>query len=319
MEIDNVSLSRLYGYSIDDLKKNDTSGNYNQTFIFRKDGIPYILRVSPSDEDVNSLNLCMNYLAKHHRLGSAVVEPIKSLHGNFVEQVTSANGSVHCVTVTKYEPGTCYELLNANTLNNDLLRHVGRSLGAFHNNSRKLGDQGHDAKDWHEGNNCFSVMDFGTAETEMVSLYMDYKRTCLDKEKTDLTYGIIHGDLHFSNIIIESTEPKVTFCDFDNLCRGYYAMDLAMILFDLSVILQCSNKEKVLTQKVTEIVEEYNAASEVRLEIEDTSDFLKLLEISLYIHYHQYFAEDTSDEGWLSLFFPDRRRRIVADIPVLSG
>lgn len=79
----------------------------------------------------------------------------------------------------------------------------------------------------------------------------------MSRPKTKATYGIIHGDLHLSNMIIDHTKGAVTFCDLDDCCREFFAIDLAMIVFDLGVILQCDGRAKVLAHLAEKIVDGY--------------------------------------------------------------
>ena len=103
---------------------------------------------------------------------------------------------------------------------------------------------------------------------------------------------------------------------------------VAMVVFDLGVILQCDDKAKVLVYLSEKIFDEYNHEMAARatqgvtcesVSLRSIDDCLKLLEISIYIQYYDFFSSQGGRDGWLKLFFEGRRNRIVSDGPYLRG
>lgn len=220
-----------------------------------------------------------------------------------------------------------------------------------------MDDHGHAFPDWYDGDNCFNAADYEAFDDpEVVSRYVEYRRRCMNRPKTRATCGIIHGDLHFSNMIIDHAKGTATFCDLDDCCRGFFAMDLAMIVFDLGVILKCDKKAKVLAHLAEKIVDGYGrgiaesvAGEEAPGNAQDAAqgrmhgaaqvaaqgitrgaepgpvalplieDYLKLLETSLYIQYRDLYLSHGGADGWLKLFFEGRRDRIVSDMPYITS
>ena len=56
-----------------------------------------------------------------------------------------------------------------------------------------------------------------------------------------------------------------------------------------------------------------------RVRLEDIHDFMKLLETSLFIQYHDHYEDHSEQGGWLALFFENREARIIADSPYYTN
>ena len=335
-------LASLYGVSSTALRRCELQGNYNETFEFEWEGRSYMLRVSPDWHDVGSLQKIMRYLQEHSRLGSPVVEPKASLQGLLVETVIDpeAENRKRLVTVTAKAPGVTHELLEESSLSRGMYRRVGEATARIHNNAAAMGTAAWKFPVWYESDNCFNATEYPeTLDPRIVAKYQLVKEHCREQtldaiglavraEENDLktsTWGVIHGDLHFSNILIDNHSQRITFCDFDDACLGIYAMDVAMIVFDLKIILQCIDKQQVFERMVSEILAGYNAVcigQPEALTLDDLESFLKLLEISMFLQCWSMYEEARTDghdlTGWLGLFYAGREQRILADLPYLE-
>ncbi|GEM_PF-813368 len=318
--IDVSMLANLYGFRSDSLRDSDHTGNYNQSYQFDRGGESFILRISPSSEDASALRRSMEYLAEHFSLCSPVVEPVLSNNQRLVEKIAALDGTQYCVTVTKKALGKTHDLLGPDTLPANAFAKIGKELAILHDHSVMIGIEGYNFGYWYDNENCFNVLDPDAFEDDrIVSRYREYRSSCIEQTHTESRCGIIHADLHFSNIIIDSNAKRVTFCDFDDSCKGSFLMDIAMVIFDLGVILQCNDKEVVLKNLVSAFIDSYNQESSLEpVSLSQTQDFLKLLELSLFIQYYDYYRKLENVDGWLKLFFDGRQERITADVPFLA-
>ena len=303
-------LARLYDFPAASLRENVQSGNYNKSYRFSRSGEDHILRISPANDDRKVMQQRMAYLQAHFRLGSPVVEPVASVNDNLVEAVQVSGGEWHLVTVAKVVPGVTYELVNESAISSAEFFALGKALACLHNNSAAI-DTTSTPPHWHEVSNCFTVEQPEAFEdADMVKHYLKAREECLALPQEPAGYGVIHGDLHFSNAIIDHSNVRITICDFDDTCMGHYAMDVAMLVFDLGVILQCEDKESLLARMSQEIIGGYNSVTrQSKIECADIDPFLRLLDASLYIQYHAYYASNPDQGGWLKFFFAGRQRK----------
>ena len=340
--IDRNRLSQLYDFSPETLAVHEKQGLYHQSFHFIRGEDVFILRISPPDEQAALLEPKMAYLHALYQAGCPVIEPILSVNQHLVEALPVADGSVHLVTVTRQASGTTHDLLYPDSLPSRIYTEIGKNLASLHDLSAGLQVADFAFSSWQDGENCFNAKNHQTfSDQRIVWQYLAYRESCLAYRKSDHLahrksdaasakadrfFGIIHGDLHFSNIILDPPGCKVTFCDFDDACLGPYVMDLAMIVFDLGVILQGENKSHDLSENVYRIIDGYNQkTTRDAVSLSEIHDFIKLLECSLYIQYYDDFQRSqvatpqlANPTGWLELFFKGRKERILEDQPFLG-
>lgn len=334
MTIDRLCLSRLYDFSTENLTSFEKQGLYHQTFRFIRGDDAFILRISPPDKQAALLERKMAYLFALHQAGCPVIEPILSVNQHLVEAIPADDGSVRQATVTRQASGTTHDLLFPDSLPNHIYTEIGKNLAILHDRSADLQVADFAFSGWQGVENCFNAFDYQSfSDQRIVWQYLAYREACLAscgadaaRAQADQSYGIIHGDLHFSNIILDPIDCKVTFCDFDDACLGLYVMDLAMIMFDLGVILQSENKSHDLSENVYRIIDGYNQkTTRDAVSLSKIHNFIKLLECSLYIQYYDDFQRSqvadpqlANPTGWLELFFYGRKERILEDQPFLA-
>ena len=107
--------------------------------------------------------------------------------------------------------------------------------------------------------------------------------------------------------------------DFDDICKGLFVVDLTMVVFDLGVIMQCERKTEVVRNLAGAIVDSYNQSStSERIHLSEVEEFLKLLELSLFIQCYDFYTRSSPLQGWLKLFYEGREERILSDAPFLA-
>ncbi len=278
------------------------------------------MRTSPPDGNFHSLDQSMRYLTNHFSIGSPVVQPIRARSGNLVEEVVALDGSRCCVTATRKSPGLTHDHLYKDTLSEQAFRSIGNALAIFHKNSQKIGYADWDFPELLDADNCFNVWHYDERiDKRIIGKYEKQRESYAEHLPSQEDYGVIHGDIHFDNIIVDTTSNAVTFCDFDDICRGLYVTDLAMILFDLAIIMRCENKAGVVRNLAEIVVNSYSDSRKVdRISLSEMEGFLKLLELSLFIQYYGLYKNSDPLDGWLKLFYEGREERILCDTPLLS-
>jgi Ser/Thr protein kinase RdoA (MazF antagonist) len=293
------------------------SGNYHASFEIDPVGKPRILRLSPAGEDPVRLEDAMRRLAGLARLGAPVVRPLPSHRGVFAEPVTY-HGRSSVATVMEKATGASHERLTESDLGDRGFTGIGRALARLHAAMETLLEADSGLPVWHEHASCFRLADpDGSGAGPLLDAYRKYFGICRSFGEGGPGWGIIHGDLHFDNLIVDPAGRGATFCDFDDCCRGWRAMDLAMLAFDLGVILDCRDRPAAVAHRRDVIVAGYREEGAIReAELAMLPPFLKLLEVSLYLQFRQHL-EGAAPESWLGRFFVGREERILEDVPYL--
>jgi Ser/Thr protein kinase RdoA (MazF antagonist) len=311
-----AKLYRLELSSVEPLSE----GNMNASYSAATQVGNYILRLAPKGTERASLEASMLILERHFSAGSRVVAPLRSVSGAIVESVRDGEGADRLATVLAKAPGRSHNLLKPGQIPDDGFRAYGASLAHFHENSLALIDNESGIHPWHRSGNGFVPYEAEAfADTLVLRRYRERMERCLAIAESPGKIGIAHGDVHFSNVIYDPATGKVTFCDFDNACIGPFAMDLAMLVFDLSVILQCPDKASETERITALLVDAYrHELRGVVVDVADIACFVDLLEASIYIDCYRYWSDKPGSEDWLQLFFEGRRERLARDSRIFA-
>ena len=109
--------------------------------------------------------------------------------------------------------------------------------------------------------------------------------SCTAYPPLPIDFGLIHNDLHFANFIIHP-EGRMTIIDFDDCGYGWFAMDIAMALFDVLVLYNAPSEEE--SQRFAErFLTNYLAGYRLENELasfwqQQLPKFLKLKELCIY-------------------------------------
>ena len=129
---------------------------------------------------------------------------------------------------------------------------------------------------------------------------------------------LIHGDLHCANLFVNPVDHSFTPFDFDDCCYGWFAMDIAMSLFDLLVLYPGADRTGFANRFLQGYLKGY--LHENNLEgfwIERLPLFLKLLEVEIYAMLAGDYSADEND-SWSSRFMAGRAKRIEDNVPYID-
>jgi amicoumacin kinase len=313
--------ARQYGISQSDLKSL-TGGHFSYVFEFTKNGQDLVLRITPPNQDIDlhsikSILAWMDYLGRH---GAAVTAPVPSRDGNLIEIVTIDSDLYLCVVYEKAH-GALAETLAFDQWNGQLFENLGRAVGRMHALARRYRpvDIMLARPDWDQITNCFNPgNDLNSSQAAILKRKTEVVQLTQALPKLHEDYGLIHSDLHLANIMVDLPTSAVTILDFDDCCQGWYAMDVAMTLFDILVVYPMEDRVSFAGQFLADYLIGYRQETDLsRLSIESLPHFLKLLEIGIYTQVYQSYASGQEDV-WVKKFMANRAERIEQGVPYVE-
>jgi len=316
-------LAACFGLAMDGCRRL-TSGNSSDSWAVEAGGREYVLRIASEDTDGSMLELRMDLAGRLGLLGAPMAEVVASPAGRLVERVM-VDGRERLATALVRAAGVTHDRLRTDSVDGSLFEAVGSSLAALHGASLRLGDAAAALPAWEIEDNCFNLVDpepYAAAYPDVMAVYQERRAACLGLPRTPGTYGLIHADIHFDNIVV-APGGGIRFCDFDDLCRGWFAMDLAMVVFDLAVVLEGPDRDAALAHHIAATLEAYNrgaaaAGGPDRLDLDALRPFIALLEAAVYLQCAEFM--DGAGEGtWVQRFCDGRGERILSGRDYLDG
>jgi amicoumacin kinase len=299
-----------------------TGGHFSKIYEFPGYGKTFVLRVTPpnAEIDVPAMRAVLNWLSYLAEQGGSVPTPLCSRWGNLIESVQLDDGLYVLVAFEKVD-GTLAEDLFPEHWSDDLTSALGNAVGRMHAISRtyRPWDTSLLRPAWDEIGNCFNPAEELDAAHALVSQKLrEIRSNVRTLPKDEISYGLIHTDLHFANFIVDAPAHRATIIDFDDCSYGWYAMDLAMLVLDLTVLYTTPGREAYTQNFLKQFLHSYLQHHLLDLDwIRKLPYFLKLLEIGLYeMLYQQYDPTDT--QSWVGRFMLGRRSRIENDIPYIG-
>jgi len=162
-----------------------------------------------------------------HRSGiDQVCAPFRSQSGALVERYTSGDGDDHveyAVLLMRRAHGSPLALASLSwARDTPLIRSVGTLLALLHRYSQSLALDG-------------SLADLPSWRENLGGCLGEYKLhpedAVAESEKDQSRYGIIHGDLNFSNVAWDNEQKRLDLFDWDQCQVGFYGFDLAQPLW----------------------------------------------------------------------------------------
>lgn len=135
--------------------------------------------------------------------------------------------------------------------------------------------------------------------------------------KGNTVYGLTHQDAHGSNFLVDDA-GNITLFDFDDCAYGWYANDIAIVLF--YTVMDADDWPAFTQEFMTHFLRGYQQV--YRLEprwLQEIPHFLKLRELELYGVMHRDFADvNNIDHGWCARFMQGRKAKIEQDAPFID-
>jgi Ser/Thr protein kinase RdoA (MazF antagonist) len=290
-----------------------TGGNFSQVFGFTRQEKEFILRITPPDEGLDEVVMqaslaWVNYLVEN---GASVAKPVPSTQGHLIEPLLQ-DGETVLVAVFEKAQGILGEKLPFDAWDSMLIEELGRVTGQMHAVSRTYNPApGLRSADWDQAPNCYNPSEELDPSQKLVRKARDQIWEIMRSfPREPGGYGMIHGDLHQANLFVEPQQKMITIFDFDDCCYGWYAMDIAMTLFDILVLYPGSDPSAFAKDFMQHYLHGYMRANSLDPSwIQSLPEFLKLLEIGLYTSVYPLEAE-SPPQSWVGHFMKGRRTRI---------
>jgi Ser/Thr protein kinase RdoA (MazF antagonist) len=323
MSLDSVILlntAQAYGTTPESLRRLE-GGHFASVFCFKNQEEETVLRLLPPQEGVEPDDLIpilawMEYLSN---FGCPVVKPVRSISGELVTQI-SIDNQKYLVSAVSCAPGELAERIPFQDWSEDIFFNLGVAVGKMH----RLSDS-YLAKfpapplpSWQQAGNLFKFQPPIIAPPAISSRHslVMYQIGLLPTPPG--SWGLVHLDLHFANFFVDRTDARVTLFDFDDCACGWFVMDLAMLLFDWSVLTPVENREAELHRLSRPLIAGYRSQKQLdQFWLDKIPWFAKLLELNLFMMLAPGFDPENT-EPWIKKFLFQREQRIIQDLPVVS-
>jgi len=313
--------AQRYGVTAADLAPM-IGGHVTYVCSFTREGKECVLRITPPNEEIDlpamrAILPWMRFLAAG---GASVAAPVPSQNGNLIELIEQ-DGQTYIAVAFERAPGIRGEELTFDQWNDALFARLGQTAGKMHALAKTYTPVSADLKrpEWNAAANCFHPPEqFPPSEAivaEQQTRIFEYVQT-LPKDAD--CYGMIHADLHGGNFFVDVDTNTITIFDFDDCAYGWFAMDIAMSVFDMLVLYPGPDREAFVTRFLCGYLKGYRAENTLSpFWLGQLPHFLKLLEIGVYAEVYAY--HDPADtESWVGRFMANRKYRIEHDVPYID-
>jgi Ser/Thr protein kinase RdoA (MazF antagonist) len=299
-----------------------SGGHYNAVYQFLHEDKFAILRIGeedcPSNQTLGMLEW-VRFLSTH---GAPVATPVFSINKHLMETLTHY-GKRFTLTAFEKAEGILAENILPSAWNTELFQSIGRSVGKFHCISADYKPR-HSSLSRPQWFDSYEIH----AATEKLALTSDPTGAQLSNLLDELhhfptsptDFGLIHGDLHFANFLVQP-DGQVTIIDFDDCVYGWFAMDVAMALFDVLVLYHAASEDE--SQEfarlfLTSYLAGYRQEHDLSLFWQEKiPKFLKLKELCIYADLIDHPDKDKPGT-WVGNFMRGRSMRISDDVPYVD-
>jgi len=320
--------SRLFGIRKDTLKLvGDYEGCANLVYEYKRDGQPFILRVSfrpdRAVEQILAELHFVNYLAEH---GVRVSRPMPSQNGKLLETFQIRGIPLHIVSFVKGKgmrvPDNGYRYREDAPIE-EYFQNWGSALGRMHALAKDYQPASDQVKrpDWFEIHKSRLMIE--TRVPDRLPVVRNHIQSVLEEilslPKDRDSYGLIHGDFNDGNFTVDYTNGDITVFDFDDCCHFWFIYELASAWEGGigRVMFQGLEERKVFMKHYMEqVMEGYNRENSLSTEwLARLPLFVRLIQVEEFLHFVQYIDEP-DDEMRAQLDY--KIKCIEDDIPYMG-
>ena len=285
-------------------------------FEFERGAQEYILRLAHSLRRSESLILgeadWINYLVAG---GVSAAQVVPSDRGRLVESIDDARGGNFLATAFARAPGRPPRQVGWTP---DLYETYGRLLGRMHALTQhyQVTDPAWRRPEWDDPLMLDAERNLPASQALAIERHRQVVEHVQSLSRDPASYGLIHFDAHAGNLLVDQS-GAITLFDFDDCLYGWFAYDLAIVLFYM--VTHVDDAPSVAGKFLPPFLRGYRR--ENRLDpawLHEIPWFLKLREIDLYGVIHRSFDVDNIDNPWCARYMQDRKRRIEEDLPYLD-
>lgn len=299
-----------------------SGGHYNAVYQFPQGDKYAVLRIGIEDCPRNQTLGMLEWLHFLKLAGAPIVAPLPSINNHLLESLKHY-GKVYILTAYEKAEGTLAENIPPSEWDDKLFQSIGKAAGKLHHLSAgyRPSRPALTRPSWYDGyeiQEATEKLDRSTdpAREKLADLIHELRQL----PNSSTVFGLIHGDLHFANFIIQNNE-QVSIIDFDDCVYGWFAMDIAMALFDILVLYNPASEEdsqKFAINFLSNYLAGYRPENDLApFWLSQIPKFLKLKELCIYatlISHPDIALPDT----WVGRFMRDRSARIANDSPYVD-
>ena len=312
---------KLYGASAEQLTPL-SGGHFNAVYPVRYGNRSAILRIGVEDCPASQTLAMLEWVSYLASNGAPVTAPLTSSRGNLMESL-EFQGTRYTLTAFEKVDGTLAETIPVSAWTSDLFQSIGKAVGKFHHISAGYlpANPLLTRPTWLESYEITEASrklaeSTDPARQRLADLIAELKQ--LPTSRVD--FGMIHNDLHFANFLIQP-DGWVAIIDFDDCARGWYAMDVAMALFDVLVLYNPADDEQA-ENFAHHFLGNYLAGYRQELTITpfwlgQIPRFLKLKELCIYADLLDH-PQASEPGNWVGDFMRGRACRIEQDLPYVN-
>jgi Ser/Thr protein kinase RdoA (MazF antagonist) len=307
--------AKLYGTRVENLKLLGDIENFVYSYPY--DGKQRILRVTHSshrtEAEIRGEIDWLNYLVDR---GVPAARAYSSPQGNLAERVDVPDGSYFLVVSFEKAPG---KLLGPGEWTPELIEEWGRIVAMTHRLTKDYPDPGDEIRreHWYEFDylrwDHYIPADQLKVLEKCKTLVTRLMKLPMNRE----TYGLVHTDMHQSNLLVEG--KKITVIDFDDAYHIWFAGDIATLLFYSRWL---GGADVEMAEFVRFFLRNFWNGYEKENHLDDWwketyHDFLKLREMVTYVFIYKKLDVATLDERGRAIMLR-YRQNIENDVPLVD-
>jgi Ser/Thr protein kinase RdoA (MazF antagonist) len=281
-----------------------------------------ILRIGQQDCPVEQTLGMLEWVSFLAQNGAPVSSPLPSSNGRLLERL-EFEGTAYIVTAFEKADGILAENITPSAWTPELYRSIGKSVGWFHrisstyrpSSASSTRPQWYDSYEIHEATEELAPTN-DPARQKLAGLLAELRHLPVSGDD----YGLIHDDLHFANFLVHP-DGTITIIDFDDCVYGWYAVDIAMALFDVLVLFNAPDdalNKRFARDFLSSYLEGYHEEKNLPLYWQQQiPQFLKLKELCIYASLLAH-PDISQPDSWVGRFMSNRGERIAADTPYVD-
>jgi amicoumacin kinase len=318
--------SSLYGSTPTDLTPL-SGGHANAVYKFplhqaRQLSTYGVLRIGVEDCPPDQTLGMLEWVRFLDKTGAPVTAPLASTEGQLLERL-EYEGKYYIITAFEKAEGTLAEDIPPSEWTDDLFRSIGAAVGRFHRISAEYtpSSPALTRSHWYDSYEIREALRLMPSPDDPVHAKISHLLDILHQLPVSPNdYGLIHDDLHFANFLI-LPGGQLAIIDFDDCGYGWFAIDVAMALFDVLVLYNPStegDKQQFAHQFMENYLSGYRQEKELPpFWLGQLPHFLKLKELCIFADLVANRVIGTPD-SWVDRFMRDRAERVVNDIPYVD-
>ena len=303
-----------YGVSAEQIRPLDAFESY--VFAFERNGQELILRLSHSLRRSEEMILgevdWINYLAEG---GVSVARVVPSRQGRLVEAIPDGQGGQFLAAAFVRATGGQPWIVGWTP---ERYQTYGRLMGSIHalSETYQPSDPAWKRPEWDDSINEVVDRYLPASETKARQIYRSLCDHVQALPRGQDVYGLIHQDAHEANLLMDDA-GNLTLFDFDDCVYSWYANDLAIVLFYISIGVE--DVQDFTRTFMSDFLRGYRQVYPFESHwLAEFPAFLKMREIELYAIIHRDFDVQSIDDPWIARYMQGRKQRIEADVPTID-